>query len=289
MIPIFDGLSEVADRYDGFIVDLWGVLHDGARAFPAAVDCLQALRARHKAVLILSNAPRRAAEVAARNAEIGIPSDLPTAVMSSGEDAWRHLANRPDPWYAALGRRCYHLGPPRDQGMREGIDYDFVATPAEADFVLATGAWGPDDTVEDYAGLLGKVRRRNLPMVCANPDLEVIRGGVREICGGAIAAAYEALGGEVRYHGKPHPPIYETCFALMDGVARGRVAAIGDALRTDIAGANAVGIDGIFIAGGLQADQLGIDERGYPDPGRLAALCAHEGFTPALALPVLRW
>ena len=289
MIPIHDGLSQLAGRYDAFIVDLWGVMHNGVRAFPEAVACLGELRRRDKRVVILSNAPRRADEVTMRNAEMGIAPELADAVMSSGEDAWRHLATRPDPWYRALGRRCYHLGPERDWGMREGLDYDFVADVAEAEFVLNTGAEGGDDTVAHYEPLMVQAQARGLPMICANPDLEVMRGPALEVCAGAIAARYEDMGGEVRYHGKPHPQIYDTCFALLDGTPRGRIAGIGDALRTDIAGANTAGIDGIFVTGGLQGAELGVDADGNAAPARLAALCAAEGHTPVAALPVLRW
>ena len=289
MIPIFAGLSDIADRYDGFIVDLWGVLHDGVRAFPEAVACLERLRGRAKRVLILSNAPRRARAVAARNAELGIPARLCDGVMSSGEAAWQHLATRADPWYRALGRRCYHLGPERDRGLREGLDYDFVDGPAEADFILNTGALSPEDRPATYDALLIEALGRNLPMVCANPDLEVIRGARREICAGTTALSYERLGGEVRYHGKPHPEIYETCFAMIGLPARARIAAIGDSLRTDIAGAQAAGIDGIFITGGLQGEELGVDAAGNAEPERLSALCAAAGELPTAALPVLRW
>jgi HAD superfamily hydrolase (TIGR01459 family) len=289
MIPILHGLSEIAERYDGFIVDLWGVLHDGVRAFPPAVDCLERLRERGKRVLILSNAPRRAAVVAARNAELGIPIHLCDAVMSSGEAAWQHLAARADPWHRALGRRCHHLGPERDRGMREGLDYDFVDHLAEADFVLATGALSFEDTPETYAAFLDEALGRRLPMVCANPDLEVIRGARREICAGAIALGYEELGGEVRYHGKPHAEIYATCLAMIEVPARARIAAIGDSLRTDIAGANRAGIDGLFITGGLQGVELGADAQGNVEPARLEALCAAAGEVPTAALPALRW
>ncbi len=289
MIPILHGLSEIAERYDGFIVDLWGVLHDGVRAFPPAVDCLERLRERGKRVLILSNAPRRAEAVAARTAELGIPARLCDAVMSSGEAAWQHLAARTDPWHRALGRRCHHLGPERDRGMREGLDYDFVDHLAEADFVLATGALSFGDTPETYAAFLDEALGRRLPMVCANPDLEVIRGARREICAGTIALGYEELGGEVRYHGKPHAEIYATCLAMIEMPARARIAAIGDSLRTDIAGARAAGIDGLFITGGLQGAELGVDAEGNAEPARLEALCETAGEAPAAALPVLRW
>ena len=289
MIPIHDGFAPLADRYDGFILDLWGVLHDGVRAFPHAIDCMERLRRLGKKTLILSNAPRRVHAIAARNAELGIAPALSDAVMSSGEDAWRHLASRPDAWYRGLGRRCYHLGPARDNNMRENLDLDFVADLDAADFVLNTGSLGEDDTVADYEALLAEARRNGLPMICANPDLEVMRGAHREICAGAIAARYEALGGEVRYHGKPHASIYDACFPLLDGVAHGRIAAVGDTLRTDIAGANAVGIDGILIMNGLQAGDFGVDAEGYAAPDRLAARCALEGHRPAAALPVFRW
>ena len=127
MIPIHHGLSEIAERYDAFVIDLWGVLHDGVRAFPEAVACLERLQARGKRVLILSNAPRRAESVAARNAELGIARELCDGVMSSGEATWRHLARRDDPWHRALGRRCHHLGqqlddPPDRRAQKNEID-----------------------------------------------------------------------------------------------------------------------------------------------------------------------
>ena len=145
MISIFDGFAPLAGRYDGFIVDLWGVMHDGARVFPAAIECLARLHAMDKRIVILSNAPRRVASIMARNELLGLSPALSHGVMSSGEDAWRHLARRPDDWYRALGSRCYHLGPERDLNMREGLDYAFVADLAEADFVLMTGTLGSEE------------------------------------------------------------------------------------------------------------------------------------------------
>ncbi len=292
-VPIHTGLSDLAERYDGFIVDLWGVLHDGIRAFPEALACLTELKARGKRVLILSNAPRRAAAVAARNLELGIGPQLYDAVMSSGEETWHHLKTRADPWYRALGRRCFHLGPGRDRGMREGLDYDFVEDIAAADFLLNTGVLSPEHEVGAYTALFRGALERGLPMVCANPDLEVVRGGRREICAGATALHYQELGGEVRTHGKPHRSIYEASLPLLAVERRERIAAIGDSLRTDIAGAQAVGIDGLFVAGGIHGEALGLvdgaaQESGL-NAGRLEDLFAGRGITPAAALPVLRW
>ena len=283
------GLAELAAGYDGFIIDLWGVLHDGVAAFPEALDCLARIRAAGKRVVILSNAPRRVQSVAARNAELGILAAHYDAVMSSGEDAWQHLKHRPDAWYRSLGTRCFHLGPARDNGMREGLDYDFVAAVEEADFLLNTGAHSASDTVETFRPQLEPALARGLPMVCANPDLEVIRGGRREICAGAIAVYYEEMGGNVRYHGKPHRAVFEICIDLMGLEDRSRIANIGDSLRTDVAGARGAGIDAVFVAGGIHAEALGVSPGENPEPARLEALCRAAQQCPTAALPRLQW
>ncbi len=287
--PLLPGLSALADRYDAFIVDLWGVMHDGITAFPPAIAALKALKAAGKRSVILSNAPRRVDVITARNAELGIPPDLPDALMSSGEDAWQHLKNRPDAWYQALGRRCYHLGPARDLGMRDGLDLDFVEALGEADFIMNTGNLDADDTVETYRAFLDRALVLKLPMICTNPDLEVLRGGRREICAGALALDYEQRGGAVRWHGKPHPEVYRSCFALLPGVAPERIAAIGDSLRTDVAGAKAAGIDSIFIAAGIHGAELGVETNGEVDPALFAAFVDRAQPLPTAVLPEMRW
>jgi HAD superfamily hydrolase (TIGR01459 family) len=286
---VLRGLSEVANDYDTFIVDLWGVMHDGVAAFPEAVDCLGRLKSMGGCNIILSNAPRRASEVASRNSELGISPTLVDLVMSSGEATWRHLSRRPDPWYRALGGRCFHLGPERDLGMRDGLEIRFVETLGDADFILLTGAVGFEDKVADYDALLAEALSRALPMVCANPDREVIRGGRREICAGAIALAYEERGGEVRYHGKPDSEIYDECLTALGIVDRRRVLALGDSLRTDIAGAVRAGIDALFVAGGIHADELGLTQGGTLDGRQLDALIAAAPEKPLAALPHLVW
>ncbi len=287
--PIHDGMAALADRYDAFILDLWGVLHNGVAAYPEAVDCLKALKARGKKLLVLSNAPRRAAGILERNVELGLVPELYDALHSSGEETWLHLKERPDAWYRDLGRRGFHLGPARDLGIREGLEIDFVEDLAAADFILLTGADRSDDRVEDFEALLQAARARDLPMVCANPDLVVIRGSTMEICAGAIAARYEELGAEVRYHGKPHADVYRRAFALLGVEDRSRIAGVGDSFRTDIAGARAAGIDGIFIAGGIHIEELMPDAEGRPDPDRLAVIAAESGHHPAAVLPLFRW
>ncbi len=283
------GLRQVADKYETFIIDLWGVLHDGVKAFPEAVVCLEALKRQGAKIIILSNAPRRASEVAARNEELGIDPALVDFVMSSGEATWQSLNSCADAWYAALGKACFHLGPERDHGIREGLDYDFVPALEDADFILLTGPTGFNDTVEDYRPLLEKAKGLKLPMVCANPDREVIRDGKREICGGAVALAYEEMGGEIRYHGKPDAEIYDACLLPLAITDRSKVLAVGDSLRTDIAGARRSGIDALFVAGGIHAKELGMDAGQNPDPTILNELLAKAPEQPNGILPHLSW
>jgi len=288
-LAISDGLAALADGHDAFIFDLWGVLHDGVRAYPEAVACLRELKARGKPVLVLSNAPRPAHQVAAKMRAVGIPDDAWDHLMSSGEDAWRHLAQRPTPWYRALGRRMYHLGPDRDRAMREGVDAEAVTDLDAADFLLNTGPPNDERSVEPLVPLLEKAVARGLPMICANPDKVVMRGDTRELCAGSLAERHESLGGTVVYHGKPYPPIYRTCFAMLGDPDPARVAAVGDSLHTDIAGAHAMGMAGIMVTGGIHAEALGVRMGERPDAGALTALCAREGIWPTAALPALRW
>jgi HAD superfamily hydrolase (TIGR01459 family) len=277
-LRLVDGMRPLAPRYDGFILDLWGVVHDGVAPFPGVLDCMRRLVDGGKRVVLLSNAPRRSDDVVRRIAALGVPEGLYHGVMSSGEEAWQHLFRREDPFYAALGRRCLHIGSDRDLEIREGLDLDFVATPAAADFILNTGPAAWDDTHEDYAPMLAAARERKLPMVCANPDFVVIHGGKPALCAGALAEQYEALGGRVRWHGKPYRSVYDSCLALLEITDRSRILAIGDSLRTDIAGAAAAGIDSLLIAGGVHAAEF--TANGAIDPERVAAAVAASGTNP---------
>jgi len=288
-LRLLSGLREIADDYDGFILDLWGVLHDGTAPFPGVLAALSELRQRNKRIAILSNAPRRAALVAERLTEIGIPPSLYDHIHSSGEEAWQHLKRRDDDFYRALGRVCYHIGPPRDDNMLEGIDVEIVDTVAAAEFILNTGPWGWNETVADYQPVLDGGRAHDLPMVCANPDLVVVHRGSRIICAGALAQRYEAMGGRVRWHGKPFAAVYETCFALLRVPHRRRILAVGDSLRTDIAGANGVGIDSLLVAGGIHAEEFGLAPGQVPDRDRLAQAVAASGHVPSAAIAHFGW
>jgi len=256
-LRLFDGMRSLAPEYDGFILDLWGVVHDGITPFPGVLDCMERLTGPGKRLVLLSNAPRRSDDVMRRIARIGVPERLYHGVMSSGEEAWLSLKHRDEPFYAALGRRCLHIGSERDLEMREGLDLIFVDTPAEADFILNTGPAEWENTIEDYAPVLRAALDSGLPMVCANPDLVVIHDGKPALCAGAVAEEYERLGGRVRWHGKPYPSVYDSCLGLLGIADPRRILAIGDSLRTDIAGAMGAGIDSLLIAGGIHAGEFG--------------------------------
>jgi HAD superfamily hydrolase (TIGR01459 family) len=253
-MTLIPGLAELADRYDGYIIDLWGVIHDGVTPYAGAIDCLSALRRHGKRIVLLSNAPRRAAVAIEGLTHLGIPAACYDAVVTSGEAAFLALRDRPEPWHRALGARPYHLGPPRDASVLDGLDLLTTTHPAQASFVLNTG---PDDERNPtdpaaYDDVLHACHAASLPMLCANPDLTVVRGGVDIVCAGTLAERYVAMGGESHSIGKPDPAIYQGVLATL-GTPRNRVLAIGDSLRTDIAGAANAGVDALWILGGIHA------------------------------------
>jgi HAD superfamily hydrolase (TIGR01459 family) len=282
------GIREVAAEYDGFVLDLWGVIHDGMKPYPGVAECLTQLLAAGKRIVLLSNAPRRAYDVVNRITAIGVPRGLYHAVMSSGEEAWQHLKDRTDPFYADLGRNCLHICSDRDLEIRHGLDLDYVEDAAVADFILNTGPAGWDDTIDDYAPLLAASCERGLKMVCANPDLMVNHGDKLALCGGALAVHYEAIGGPVRWHGKPYPSVYQSCFDLLGIDDRSRILAVGDSLRTDIAGANGVGLDSLLIAGqGIHADEFA--PGGTLDFGRIETAAETAGVRPTITAARFGW
>jgi len=278
------GFAPLAARYDGFILDLWGVIHDGVTAFPHAVDCLARLRQAGKRTLLLSNVPRPNAAVRTMMRRMGIADHLYGGILTSGEAVRRALADPPDLWWAELGRRVFHLGPERDRPVLEGLAYRPVERPDQADFVLNTG---PDDHADPtdlaaFETVLRDCARHRLPMICANPDLAVMRGGVRVLCAGALAARYRELGGDVRSLGKPDPAIYQPALTAL-GLPPERVLAVGDSLRTDIAGATGVGLASCWVLGGLHGAELSRGHDGGFDLARAATAVAETGLAPPLA------
>jgi HAD superfamily hydrolase (TIGR01459 family) len=278
------GLSALTHQYAGYIVDLWGVVHDGVRAHLAAVDVLRRLRAQGSTVCLLSNSPRSAQAIAVKLAEMGIDNGCYDHLLSSGEATIDALRGPHDAWHAGLGREYYFIGPIDTQSLLHELDYTRVEEPSQATFVLNAGS-EQGRSIEHYEHLLRKCARLGLRMICANPDLTVNVGGESVMCAGAIARRYEALGGDVYYHGKPHPAVYQRCLQLMKLDARS-ILGIGDGLETDVAGAHAAGMDAAFVIGGLHAECLDV---GRPLIDRLEQLFAESRHRPEYALPYLTW
>lgn len=287
--PIVPGVAALAGDFDGFILDIWGVIHDGTALYPGVVDALDRLSGANKPFVMLSNAPSRARTVTAMLGAFGLPERHCQAVVCSGEATWRALKTRSDPWHAALGRRCYLMGAARDEGLLEDLDIDRADSVEDADFIVNTGPFRIEARLGDYEAELAAGAALSVPMICANPDLWVMRGDAKVICAGTLAARYEALGGMVRYHGKPHVAIYRACFERLAGVPRAKVIGIGDTLATDVAGAAAVGLASALVLGGVHADELAGKGGAPPDPRALAELCGRAGVRPDFALPAFAW
>lgn len=247
-------MKDLSARYPVWLCDIWGVVHNGVAHFPQAVDALQRHRANGGLVTLLTNAPRSAAKVAGHLAHLGVTGDHYDLIVTSG-DVTHELMKPYD------GHRIYYLGPERDLGVLDDLRIE-KSSPEDAEAVLCVGLVNDEtETPEDYAGLLEKLSRRRLPMICANPDKVVRRGSRLIYCAGALAERYAALGGEVTMAGKPHRPIYDLALervaALRGATREADVLAIGDGPETDIKGAADYGLDVVLIAGGIS--EAGVD------------------------------
>ncbi|NKB43033.1 MAG: TIGR01459 family HAD-type hydrolase [Alphaproteobacteria bacterium] len=283
------GLSEISEEFDGFILDLWGLIHDGVTAYPGVVDTFKALIKNETKTILLSNAPRRSRLLIDGMTAMGIAPELYGDVFSSGEATWQELTSRSDPFFSRLGHRAYHIGPERDVSVLEETGIQRIQKMEQADFVLNTGPVELDHGIEAYEPVLLEALARDLPMVCANPDDVVMREGRRVVCAGAIARRYEALGGRAVYRGKPDPAVYNLAAKRLGISDRSRIAVIGDALETDVSGANASGLKAIWCTGGIHGEALGVSYGEAVDPKKAAQLAAEHDRVPWATIPGFQW
>jgi HAD superfamily hydrolase (TIGR01459 family) len=285
-VEIVSGLAALAARYDLIFCDVWGVLHDGITAFPEAGEALRRFRAGGGRVVLVSNAPRPGFVVGRQLDSLGLPREAYDAIVTSGDVTRAIVAERGD-------ETIYHLGPERDVRLFEGLPAKFGSAD-EADYVVCTGLFDDEtETVGDYAPTLARLRERDLWFLCANPDVVVERGHLLIPCAGALAAAYEAIGGRTHTGGKPHRPIYETAYAagtkaLGQPASRARILAVGDAIRTDVAGARAFGVDALMVGRGIHAGELGIVD-GRLDVSRAIPWLQAQGAVPTSLTTALVW
>ena len=283
MAKMIEALDSLADGYAAVFSDVWGVIHNGVNAFPEAVAALRAARARGQAVVLITNAPRPRNGVMEQLASLGVPEDCWDGIVTSG-DVTRALI-------AAGSRRVFHIGADRDLMIYDGLDVE-LSEEFEAQTVVCTGLYDDEtETPEDYAEILARLRARNLPFICANPDIVVERGDRLIWCAGALARDYAQLGGRTQIAGKPHRPIYEAALAaagevLGREVGRAEVLAIGDGMLTDVKGAADNGFDVLYVSAGIHAAEYG--EAHAPDPARLRAFLERHGYRPVAVIPRLR-
>jgi HAD superfamily hydrolase (TIGR01459 family) len=286
-IPAIASIKDIGCRYRAGLVDIWGVMHNGHRAVPAAVEATRAFRSAGGLVVLVSNSPRPSRGVQQQLRQLSVPDDAYDATVTSGDLTRHELAKHP-------GAKVFHLGPERDRPVFAGLDLALTGY-EDATLVVCTGLFDDEDeTPDDYIGLLQEIASRGLLMICANPDQLVERGDKLIYCAGALAAIYGRLGGEVIYAGKPYPPIYQLALQTLDKLAgrklqKSDLLAIGDGVNTDIAGAAAFGIDSVFVASALHIPQRGSAEAEQLDERELAELFANSARRPLAAMRALVW
>ena len=290
MTQIIQSLSEISARYDALFVDLWGCVHDGVKALPDAVAALQAYRAQGGKVVLVTNSPRPRAGVEKQLVHFGVPDDAWDTIATSGDSARAAL------FRGVVGQKVFFVGQPGEEKffqpigvIKDPVNIELVPLD-QAEAIVCTGPRDPlaDPDVMRPEFLMAKTR--GLKLLCANPDIVVDRGNVREWCAGALARLYTEMGGESLYFGKPHPPIYDLArrrlAELGADVPDAGILAIGDGVLTDIAGAMGEDIDSLFITGGLAAAETKTSHQ--PDPDALKAYLAKEKSAPTFAIGYLR-
>ena len=281
-LRFIEHMRDLVADVDVLLSDIWGVVHNGLEAFPEACKALHTFRQRGGTVVLITNAPRPADSVQRQLRKLGVADETYDAIVSSGDLTRHFVADHP-------GKTMFWLGPERDNSIYRGLEAAFAPIES-ADYIVCTGPFDDEtETPEDYRGMMEQARARNLPLICANPDIVVERGDRLIYCAGAIAELYRELGGEVIFYGKPHRPIYERAMSIAEArrgakIPLRRVLAIGDSVRTDLTGAHGFGINLLFVTRGIHAGEFqGVDAL---DAAAVKELFGH----PPLALTrELRW
>lgn len=247
------GISDISDSYMGFIIDQWGVLHDGDRPYPGVVECLRELKNRNKYIIILSNSGKRSENNIERMKKIGIGPSLYDELITSGELAWQGMKNQTDGFFKGLGKKVYIMSRGGDRSIVDGLDLEIVDDIKKASFLVISGADSPEKTLEDYEPILKEAARKQIKALCANPDSRGVMGNQNIMGPGTLARRYEDFGGVVHYMGKPHQPIFQHCIKILQSkeIYPGQTIMIGDTMAHDILGGNLVNIDTCLVRCGL--------------------------------------
>lgn len=287
-IPYFSGLRSLSKSYDAFIVDLWGVVYEEQRLCFGVFNALSQISDEGKKVVFLSNSSMRSADMVKTLERMGIKRYLYHGVLTAGEVVYHELRRRIDPFFANLGRKCFHVGAEKLWQPYADLGYVPVSNIDDADFLFVTGTMGEQDSLEKYEPFFRVCLSRRLPMVCACPDSFVLKDGVPYMAAGALAAQYQKVGGTVFWRGKPDPSVFQYCVEGLE-IEKSRVAVIGDCVQTDIYGANLAGLDALFVAGGIHARELGINRGQQPDTERVRSLLTQHNCSAKAVLPAFLW
>ncbi len=281
-----DGIKDIVESYDYFLLDIWGVIHDGSNAYPGVVEAIKFLHNKNKKVIFLSNAPRRAFKVAEILQKFGITSDLYNGIITSGEATFLDLKKNQNNNFNKFGQNYFYIGPKKDMDLLEGLAYKRVENVAEAHFAITTGFDHDNSVLEEKLPQALSAKQHNLPMICVNPDLIVVKqNGHEMICAGALAKKFEELGGTVFYYGKPFFLVYKIICELFNIDNLSKMLAIGDGLETDIKGASDFGIDNVLITGGILANSLDIKYNQIADKSKLETICNNYQIFPKFVIP----
>ena len=287
-VEIVRGMSALASRYDGFILDQWGVLHDGTVPYGGAAECLQRLRAAGKRIVVLSNSSKRETDNLGLMKRMGFDVSLLERFVSAGEEARAALEKHDDPFHGALGKRCFAFTRGGDRTLLKGIGLELVDRIDDADFLAVIGSDSPQRSLADYEAELAAGIRRRLPMICANPDTARFSPQGLIQAPGLLALRYEALGGQVFFHGKPYPAIYKACLAAL-GCAPGKVITVGDSIDHDVLGASRAKLASALIPGGVHGGELGVAWGELPGEEAWRAFAGHAPAQPAYLLAAFNW
>jgi HAD superfamily hydrolase (TIGR01459 family) len=257
MSRLIHGLAEIADEYNHFILDIFGVLHDGLRPFTHTLDTLHHLKQGGKQICLLSNSPRRAHNAADQLKYMGITSDLYDHIVTSGESTHQALINPEDDFHRQCGRACWAIGHSIAHEILHGISgLKLLNGPEHASFILNAIPGTSPTEVRALKAKLSQAVDMDLPMICANPDLVVHIGENLHECAGTFASVYEEMGGRVVYHGKPHKAVYDRAHSLLGSPDKSRILAVGDSIHTDITGARNFGIHSVLNLGGIHREEF---------------------------------
>ncbi len=287
-MQFYNKLSEFALNYEYFIFDVWGVVHDGVHIYDGVIETLNFLRRKNKKICFLSNAPRRASKVKDVLLKYGINQDFYDFILTSGEATYFDLEKNQKNNFRNFGKKYFYIGPNKDIDLLAGLDYHMVEDAKEANFAIATGFDHEKSLPDEKRHQIEAARENNLPLICVNPDLIVVKkDGYEMICAGILAAEYEKLSGQVLYYGKPYQAVYDIALAMFNNPDKNKILAIGDGMETDIKGARDFGIASALVTSGILCNKLGVSYGQQANKNKVQEICESYGFFPTYVIPNL--